>query len=147
VVWQSAYPVIAFNMWRHYGDTAVLKTHWRSLVAFMVLLLSKQRPLCPLLIQNGHFTKTGSGQQTPDGTLDENPFTQDYIERVSDPTTKLTLTGGLSDWVPPGGNGHGPFTDARQCSAFYALLDTKHMADMAAAIGAKKERFWEPCLD
>jgi hypothetical protein len=34
-----------------------------------------------------------------------------------------------------GGNGHGPVTDARECSAFYALLDTKHMADMAAAIG------------
>ena len=62
VVWQSAYPVIAFNMWRHYGDKAVLKAHWTSLNAFM-----------------------------------------DYIERVSDPATKLTLTGGLSDWVPPGG--------------------------------------------
>lgn len=34
----------------------------------------------------------------------------DYLERVSDPQTKLCLTGGLSDWVPPGGNGHGPFT-------------------------------------
>ena len=98
VVWQSAYPVIAFNMWRHYGDKAVLKTHWSSLVSFM-----------------------------------------DYIERVSDPKTHLTLTGGLSDWVPPGGNGHGPVTDARECSAFYALLDTKHMADMAIAIGESSD--------
>lgn len=34
----------------------------------------------------------------------------DYLERVSDPQTKLCLTGGLSDWVPPGGNGAGPVT-------------------------------------
>ena len=27
VVWQSAYPVIARNMWRHYGDGAVIKSH------------------------------------------------------------------------------------------------------------------------
>ena len=27
VVWQSAYPVIARNMWRHYGDAAVIKNH------------------------------------------------------------------------------------------------------------------------
>jgi hypothetical protein len=27
VVWQSAYPVIARNMWRHYGDAAVIKSH------------------------------------------------------------------------------------------------------------------------
>lgn len=34
----------------------------------------------------------------------------DYLERVADTQTKLVLTGGLSDWVPPGGNGHGPVT-------------------------------------
>ena len=80
-------------MYRHYGDTAVLKTHWASLNAFM-----------------------------------------GYIERTSDKTTGLNLLGGLSDWVPPGGNGRVP-TPGPECSAFYALLDTRHMAVMATAIG------------
>jgi hypothetical protein len=35
VVWQSAYIVIAQRMWRHYGDKAVLQSHWSSLNAFM----------------------------------------------------------------------------------------------------------------
>lgn len=45
------------------------------------------------------------------------------------------LTGGLSDWNPVGGNGHGPDTPANECSAFYGLLDTIYMAEMAEGIG------------
>ena len=94
VVWQSAYPVIAQRMWRHYGDKAVLQAHWESLNLFM-----------------------------------------DYLDRRSDPKTHLVLTGGLSDWNPVGGNGHGPDTPAQECSAFYGLLDTIYMAEMAEGIG------------
>eukprot|EP01048_Picozoa_sp_COSAG05_P023466 COSAG05_NODE_5094_length_1262_cov_2.212017_1_plen_302_part_00 len=94
VVWQSAYPVIAQRMWRHYGDKAVIQAHWESLKLFM-----------------------------------------DYLDRVSDPETHLVLTGGLSDWNPVGGNGKGPNTPAKECSAFYGLLDTIYMAEMAEGIG------------
>eukprot|EP01052_Picozoa_sp_SAG31_P024327 SAG31_NODE_2062_length_6536_cov_8.777691_4_plen_112_part_00 len=55
-----------------------------------------------------------------------------YIERTS--TDGLNLLGGLSDWVPPGGNGHGIPTPAPETSAFYGLLDIHHMAEMATAI-------------
>ena len=94
VVWQSAYPVIAQRMWRHYADKAVVQAHWASLKAFM-----------------------------------------GYLDRKADPVTRLVLTGGLSDWNPVGGNGNGPDTPAVECSAFYGVLNTIYMAEMAAGIG------------
>lgn len=60
-----------------------------------------------------------------------------FIERTS--TNGLNLLGGLSDWVPPGGNGHGVPTPAPETSAFYALLDTKHMVEMATALGEEED--------
>lgn len=94
VVWQSAYPVIARQLWRHYADKTVVQTHWSSLKAFM-----------------------------------------SYLDRKADPETRLVLTGGLSDWNPVGGNGHGPDTPAEECSAFYGVLNTIYMAEMADGIG------------
>ena len=32
-VWQSAYPVILYNHWRHYGDLNKLQQHWPGVVA------------------------------------------------------------------------------------------------------------------
>ena len=60
-----------------------------------------------------------------------------FIECTS--TNGLNLLGGLSDWVPPGGNGHGVPTPAPETSAFYALLDTKHMVEMATALGEEQD--------
>ena len=57
-----------------------------------------------------------------------------YLDRVADPVTRLVLTGGLSDWNPVGGNGHGPRTPAEECSAFYGVLNTVYMAEMADGI-------------
>ena len=122
VVWQSAYPVIAQRMWRHYADKAAIQAHWPSLNAFMA-----------------------------------------YLDRKADPKTHLVLTGGLSDWNPVGGNGKGPDTPADECSAFYGLLDTIYMGQMAEGIGeaadaakykaqaadarvAYHKHFWNPLL-
>ena len=33
VVWQAAYPVIAYNAWRAYGDLQLIARHWEGLVA------------------------------------------------------------------------------------------------------------------
>jgi hypothetical protein len=43
-VWQAAYPVIAFNTWRHYGDLQLIEVHWGGLVALMDYWL--RQPCC-----------------------------------------------------------------------------------------------------
>ena len=58
----------------------------------------------------------------------------DYLGRTTDPDTGLLLTGGLGDWVPPGGNDR-MTTPAPPTSAFYYLLDLMYMQDISRALG------------
>ena len=60
----------------------------------------------------------------------------DYLDRQVDPQTGLLLSGARGDWIPPEGNGKGPFpTGTAIVAAFFHSLCLSHMAEIGAAVG------------
>ena len=60
----------------------------------------------------------------------------DYLDRIADKATGLLLTGARGDWIPPEGNGKGPYpTPTAPIAAFFHTLSVSYMAEIAEAIG------------
>eukprot|EP00937_MAST-01D_sp_MAST-1D-sp2_P006075 g6075.t1 len=59
-----------------------------------------------------------------------------YFDRLVDADSGLLLVGARGDWIPPEGNGRGPYpTPTAPISAFFHTLCVSYMAEIATAVG------------